>query len=98
MTNNARKTVNYKHSLILGPLLDEISVSDSEIEKVVAELYDVVLADSVGQAERHSSEGFEVGLLNIIIEDERDYRNCLLDLVAVLERRRWNRKYGFTQC
>lgn len=97
MTNNAYKTVNYVHSLISGPLLDEICVSDSDIEKAVAELYEAMLADCSGDTRSYPNEKFEVGSLSITSKDEHDYRNCLLDLVAVLERRRWNREYGFAQ-
>lgn len=97
MNKNTRKVADYNHLLISGPLLDEIGVSDSEIEKAVAELYEAMLADCSGDTRSHPNEKFEVGSLSITIKDERDYRNCLLDLVAVLERRRWNREYGFAQ-
>lgn len=95
MTNSERINVIYSHSLVSGSLLDEHHVSDSEIEKAIDELSGLILANHFDPFGNQPAIVLKLGDIRLEAKTTRDCKACMHDLMAVLARRNWNRKYGY---
>lgn len=95
MTNHERMNVSYSHSLVLGSLLDEHHVNDSEIEEAMDELNGLILANHFDPFGNEPTIFLKLGDISLEVKATKDCQACMRDLMAVLARRNWNRKYGY---